>query len=57
MQPLIEERVQIFLQRLRGLTRTGEVMNMAVVTSAFSNGEFFYLKRNLKVHVGIYWND
>lgn len=56
LQPLIEERVQVFLQRMRGLKETGEVMTMAVVTSAFSNGKFC-AKKHLKVHVRTYLND
>jgi cytochrome P450 len=40
LQPMIEERVQVCLERMRGLKVTGQLMNVVVVTSAFSNGEF-----------------
>ena len=40
LQPMIEERVQACLERMRGLKVTRQLMNVVVVTSAFSNGEF-----------------
>ncbi len=41
LQPMIEDRVHVFLERMRGLRATGKLMNVAVVTSAFSNGKFY----------------
>ena len=41
LQPMIEERVQACLVRIRGLKATGQLMNVVVVTSAFSSGEFY----------------
>ncbi len=38
LQPVIEERVQACLERLRGLAKTGEEFRIVVVASAFSTG-------------------
>ena len=40
LQPLIEEKVNLFVERLRGLRDGGEVSRLVVMLSAFSNGEF-----------------
>jgi hypothetical protein len=37
---MIEERVQAFLERVRGLKATGQLINVVVMASAFSNSEF-----------------
>lgn len=37
LQPMIQERVHVCLERMRGLRTTGQLMNVVVVTSAFSN--------------------
>ena len=39
LQPVIEEKVQECLERLRGLKKTGEVARAVVVTSAFGTGK------------------
>lgn len=41
LQPMIEERVQTLLGRLREFKKTGEVMKMSPVTSAYSTGRFW----------------
>jgi hypothetical protein len=38
LQPMIEEKFQMFLGRLNELKGTGEVIRMAVAVNAFSNG-------------------
>lgn len=40
---MIEERVQTCVERIKGLRGTGQLMDVAVVTSAFSNGKFVIL--------------
>ena len=39
LQPMIDERVQVCLERMKGLKETDQLMNVVFVTSAFSNGE------------------
>jgi hypothetical protein len=41
LQPMVEERVHVCLERMRGLRTTGQLMNVVIVTSAFSNGMFY----------------
>jgi hypothetical protein len=40
LQPMVDERVQACLQRVRGLKVTGQVINIVEMLSAFGNGEF-----------------
>ena len=40
LQPVIDERVEACLTRMRHLKEMGELMNVVVVTSNFSNGKF-----------------
>ena len=40
LQPMVEERVDKWLERLRDLKRTGEDHLVLAVTSAFSNGKY-----------------
>jgi hypothetical protein len=39
LQPVLDERVRKFVERLRGLAVTGEVVLCAAAASAFSSGE------------------
>lgn len=39
LQPVVEAKMEIFLQRLRGLAATGEVSRLVPMTSAFSSGK------------------
>jgi hypothetical protein len=43
LQPMIEERVQVCLDRIIRLRTIGQLMNVVVVTSAFSNGRLLSL--------------
>jgi cytochrome P450 len=40
LQPVLDERVNVCVRRLRELKGTGEVVRCVVVASAFSSGEF-----------------
>jgi hypothetical protein len=40
LQPMIGERVQACLERMRGLKASGRLINVVAMMSAFSNGEF-----------------
>ena len=45
---MIDERVQTFLGRLKGLKGSGKVLRMPVVTNAFSSGQFPHLTTRAK---------
>lgn len=40
LQPVVDERVQKVMERLRGRGNDGKVVNVAEMASAFSTGEF-----------------
>lgn len=47
LQPVVEERVECWIGRLRGLRDSGEVVRLIVATSAFSAGECICFWRNM----------
>jgi hypothetical protein len=50
LQPVLEERVQTCIRRLRTLAETGEVIRCVVIASAFSSGEYLTCTLNI-LHV------
>ena len=46
LQPVLDAKVRICIERLKGLTKTGEVVKCAAMTSAFSAGKMEGIQRS-----------